>query len=447
MKKSWKRIGCVAACTVLVAGIGMVSQASGKSDQVSGAPVAGMAISLSDYYTAVENGVASKAVADSITSMLKNDSLSVDETESSSEEAETKAAAKKASAETEESTEEPDYMKDEKASVLTQYYNLGVAMPTNGYLNIRAEASTDSEVIGRMSKYAGMEVVSDNGNGWYQIVSGPVTGYVAKEYILTGEEAKEVAVEKAYFAAKIRKDSLNFRKEMSTDSEVLTQLSSKEKYEANAVYGDWVELNINGSIGYVSLDYVTVDYFLQDAVAFTEITIEDTADAGNTAEAGQTAAAAQGGQTASAGQSQTAAATQAPTQAATQAPPASTNGSLRQQVVNFALQWQDPNGYQWGGTVLGQGVDCSGFTQAVMAHFGIGINRTAASQASNGTRIDPSQAQPGDLLFYSNIGGPINHVAIYIGNGQIIHSASERSGILISDWHYNTPVACVNVIG
>ena len=77
-----------------------------------------------------------------------------------------------------------------------------------------------------MSKYAGMEVIVDTGTGWYQIASGPVVGYVAKEYIVTKEEAEEIAVEKAYFAAKVRVDGLNFREGMSTDSQVLTQLSN-----------------------------------------------------------------------------------------------------------------------------------------------------------------------------------------------------------------------------
>lgn len=447
MKKSVKRIGYIAACTILVAGIGIASQAAGKSDAVSGAPVAGMAVSLSDYYTAVANGIASKSVTESINSMLKNSRSNImvlSNEDAGTTEAETEKA-------TEPAAEEPAYKTDKKASVLTQYYNLGVAMPTNGYLNIREEPSTDSKVIGRMSKYAGMEVIVDTGTGWYQIASGPVVGYVAKEYIVTKEEAEEIAVEKAYFAAKVRVDGLNFREGMSTDSQVLTQLSNKEKYEANAVYGDWVELNIQGSIGYVSLDCVTVDYFLEDAVTFTELTDLGAADGG----AVQPTQAAAGGQAAQGGNTQNQGATQAPapTQGATQAPtqaptqPPANNTSLRQQIVNFAVQWQNPNGYQWGGTVLGQGVDCSGFTMAVMAKFGISLPHSSSAQAGYGRRIDPSQAQPGDLLFYSNIGGPINHVAIYIGNGQIIHAASERSGILISSWHYNTPVACVSLVG
>ena len=75
---------------------------------------------------------------------------------------------------------------------------------------------------------------------------------------------------------------------------------------------------------------------------------------------------------------------------------------------------------------------------SVLANFGVSIPRVAASQAGAGTAVDVSAVQPGDLLFYSD-GSGISHVAMYIGNGQIVHAASRRSGIKISTWNYRTP--------
>lgn len=113
--------------------------------------------------------------------------------------------------------------------------------------------------------------------------------------------------------------------------------------------------------------------------------------------------------------------------------------SIGQEIANYACQFVG-NPYVWGGTSLTNGADCSGFTQSVMANFGIGISRTAASQSGGGTAIDLGSIQPGDLLFYSD-GGSIGHVSIYIGNGQVVHASNPTNGIIISSYGYRTPVS------
>lgn len=120
-------------------------------------------------------------------------------------------------------------------------------------------------------------------------------------------------------------------------------------------------------------------------------------------------------------------------------PAQSSGGSYGgQAVADFALQFVG-NPYVWGGTSLTNGADCSGFTQSVLANFGIGIPRTAASQAGSGTPVDLSSIQPGDLLFYDN-GGGIGHVSMYIGNGQVVHASNSKTGIIVSSVDYRTPV-------
>ena len=114
-----------------------------------------------------------------------------------------------------------------------------------------------------------------------------------------------------------------------------------------------------------------------------------------------------------------------------------TSSSLGQQIVDYACQFVG-NPYVWGGTSLTNGADCSGFTQSVMAHFGISIPRTAASQSGSGTPVDLGSIQPGDLLFYYGDSG-IGHVTIYMGNGQVVHASNLSTGITISSYDYRTP--------
>ncbi len=120
--------------------------------------------------------------------------------------------------------------------------------------------------------------------------------------------------------------------------------------------------------------------------------------------------------------------------------------AFRNQIVNYACQFVG-NRYVWGGTSLTNGCDCSGFTQSVLKHFGISIPRVSRDQARSGVKVDSSSMRPGDLIFYANRRGTINHVGMYIGNGQVVNAASTRSGIRIYRWNYRTPVAIRNVIG
>ena len=110
----------------------------------------------------------------------------------------------------------------------------------------------------------------------------------------------------------------------------------------------------------------------------------------------------------------------------------------RQEVVNFALQFEG-NPYVYGGTSLTNGADCSGFVMSVFANFGYSLPRVAAAQCDASTKKDISQLEPGDLVFYGS--GYIDHVALYIGDGKIIHASNAATGIKISDYDYEKPAA------
>ena len=131
--------------------------------------------------------------------------------------------------------------------------------------------------------------------------------------------------------------------------------------------------------------------------------------------------------------------TEAPETEAPATEESSSSSDLGQQIASYAVQFVG-NPYIYGGTSLTNGADCSGFVQSVFANFGIGLSRTAASQASGGTSVSLDSLQAGDLLFYSS-SGSIDHVALYIGGGQIVHAANSASGIIISNAYYSTPVA------
>ena len=118
----------------------------------------------------------------------------------------------------------------------------------------------------------------------------------------------------------------------------------------------------------------------------------------------------------------------------------------RRQVVNYAMQFLGCR-YRYGGNDPRTGVDCSGFTRFVMSNAaGVYLERTSRAQATQGVSVGEDQMRPGDLIFYGK-GGGVNHVALYIGNGQIIHASTEKTGVKISRWNYRSPLRIANVLG
>ena len=119
---------------------------------------------------------------------------------------------------------------------------------------------------------------------------------------------------------------------------------------------------------------------------------------------------------------------------------------LRSEIVTYALQFVG-NRYKYGGTNPNTGVDCSGFTSYVMRHpAGVELPHSSGGQSRMGRVVSGSEMRPGDIISYGS-GKRINHVALYIGNGQIVHASTEKTGIKVSRWNYRTPVRIVNVLG
>lgn len=275
------------------------------------------------------------------------------------------------------------------------YTNLGIADVESGNLNIRAIAAEDGKLVGKLPKNAACEVI-DSDDIWAHIKSGEVEGYVSQEYLLTGIQAKRRAEELATTMARVTTDSLKVRAQANTDSEVITMVPNGEELEVIEVEGDWVKVGLDDEEVFVSAEYVEVSSELNTAITMTELLY---------------------GQGVS---------------------------DVRVDLCQYAKEFLG-NPYVWGGTSLTKGADCSGFVMSIFKKYGVSLPRNSRSQANSGTTISVSEAKPGDLIFYGN-GKSINHVAIYIGGGQVIHASSPKTGIRISNVTYRTPVKAVRVL-
>lgn len=294
---------------------------------------------------------------------------------------------------------------DLRAMALNQYDHL-VISKVDSYLNIRSSPSTenDTNIIGKFPGKAAGEIL-ETLDGWYKVKSGPITGYITaeSEYVAVGQEARDLALESATLMAIVNTDRLNVRSEPTTSARIWTQISKEDRYMVLDQLDGWVqiELDTGDSEDGESSDKafiatrdnnVEVRYALTEAIKFSPV--EERANQ---------------------------------------------QAALRSKVVNYALQFVG-NRYVWGGTNPNTGADCSGFVQYVLRNAaGVSLPRTSREQAKAGRAVTSSEMLPGDLIFYTNSSGVVNHVAMYIGNGQIVHAASRRSGIKISTWNYRRP--------
>lgn len=274
------------------------------------------------------------------------------------------------------------------------YTNLGVAN-VEDHLNIRETTEDDSKIVGKMTANAGCEVLEVIGNKAH-ITSGSVEGYVSTDYLLTGQKAVERAGSVVRNLATVTADGLKVRAQASTEADVVGMVAYGEELEVLEASDGWVKVSYGDEDAYVSADYVTVGKKLKTALNITEFLYgEGVSD-------------------------------------------------VRVALCEYAKQFIG-NPYVWGGTSLTKGADCSGFVLSVFQKYGIYLPHSSRAQANMGTKISMNEAKPGDLVFYAK-GGRINHVAIYIGGGQVCHASSPKSGIKVSGAYYRTPAKVVRII-
>lgn len=393
-------------------------------------PVAGISVTLDNFFSENDNA------DDEIKKYLGLNT---------SEEAET---VEETQAETEPETTEK----------VSPYANVAVSQvgTDDGYVNVRSIASTEGEILGKVYNNCAatiLDTVEGENGTWYHISSGSVTGYIKAEYFVTGDEAEQLAIKIGKIFGKVNAGGLRLRTEPNTESEIITKLWSGEVYSVVEQADGFVKISLgeddDGTAveGYVSEEYIDVYVTFDEAISSEEEAAkiaeeEELARKAREAEERLAAAQQQAAAASNAAAQQQAAAAQ---QQEAVSIPNNVSSATRDAIVAYALQFVG-NPYVYGGTSLTNGTDCSGFTMGVMAHFGISLSHSSRAQANQGAAISASDLRPGDLIFYGS-GSSIGHVALYIGNGQIVHASNENTGIIISSCNYRSMIKCVNVIG
>lgn len=289
--------------------------------------------------------------------------------------------------------------------------NLAIANVSSS-LNIRKSATSSSSKVGVLAKDGACIVESIDENGWAKIKSGDVEGYAFAEYLIMGDEAVAKAKEDAILYATVNSkvSALNVRTEPSTSSEVITKVKAGERLvvtkevvvnKEDTTSQVWVEVKMDddeneNAVAYVSAEYVTVSYELNWASKYT--------------------------------------------------PYGADVSDLRVNICDYAKKWIGTK-YVWGGNSLTKGIDCSGFVQQVYKQFGYTTPRVSRDMAKKYTKISIDELKPGDLIFYGRVkDNYINHVGIYIGNGQVIHSSTNYKGVAISSMYFYSILKCCRII-
>lgn len=317
----------------------------------------------------------------------------------------------------------------------SEYMNFAIADVTN-YVNVRQEPNTESAILGKIYDGAVAQILGTVGEGdeqWFQIISGNVEGYIKAEYFIYGDEAAAVMDQYVSKYIKVNADRLNVREGQTTDSSRIGYVCAGEELTLIEDCGEWLHVQYTDEIqGYVAAQYVTI----AEEYIYAKNTDDEKAEQEFIKELKERAGVSE-----EVVKEQTTISVQSPSTTY------STSAELRQAIVNYAMQFLG-NKYVHGGQSLTKGTDCSGFTMYVLAEFGYSISRTPQGQyTSAGRAISYSEIQPGDIICYSSNGGKsCTHVAIYIGDGKILHSANSRDGVKISSATYDDIYGVRNVI-
>ena len=350
--------------------------------------------------------------------------------------------------------DEKDTTKETSTATESKYANKAVAdIYSTTTLNIRKKGSINAKIVGKMKK-GNIATVLKKGSEWSKVRSGNVTGYVKNQYLVFGDEIENFAKQNVKKVAKVQTETLRVRKKASTNSKIVTLASEDDKLKVKKQTDDWAKVKVDGQTGYVSKDYAKVTYSFGKAKSMKQIQAEQEAkEAKKRAEEAarnKPVSITSSSHTSNTGTTSgsTAGSTQT-TKKASVSVSSSGSSATGSRIASYAQQFVG-NPYRYGGNSLTNGIDCSGFTQQIMAKFGYSISRTSSSQSGDGRAVSTSNLRAGDLVFYGD-GGSIDHVALYIGGGQVVHASNSapypRGGIKISNVNYRIPICARRVIG
>ena len=306
------------------------------------------------------------------------------------------------------------------------FRNLVITQVTN-YVNVRSMPSEEGEILGKLYNNSVGTFISEE-NGWYQISSGSVTGYVKGEFCVTGEDAVELAKRVGKRIATVTTQTLFVRTEPSTECAILGMVPEADDLVVLEETEGWAKVDVEEGIGWVSTDYVS----LHSEFVQAESKEEEERRLAKEEEERQRARAAAAQKAAQSQQQSTQSSASAQNAGSYSVSGGSEMGAA---VAEYGLQFVGYP-YVYGGSSLTNGTDCSGFVMSVYANFGVSLPHSSASDRSQGYAVDGLEnAQAGDIVCYSG------HVGIYIGNGQIVHASNERTGITVSNANYRNILA------
>lgn len=301
------------------------------------------------------------------------------------------------------------------------FKNLVIAK-VNDYVNVRDIPSEEGEVVGKLyNKSVGTFIEEED--GWYKISSGSVEGYVKGEFCVTGDDAVDYAKEVGTRIATVTTTTLKVREKPGLEETVLGLVPIEDELIVTEELDGWVKVNIEEGDGYVSMDYVTLstEFVKAESIAEEKARLAKEEEARKAAKEAakkkteENKSSKKGSTTTDGGKTY-----------------ASPTGSSGSDVAQFALQFVG-NPYVYGGTSLTNGADCSGFVMSVYNNFGVSLPHSSAADRSVGATVNGLEnAQPGDIICYSG------HVGIYIGNGQIVHASTSKTGIIVSNASYRS---------
>lgn len=341
------------------------------------------------------------------------------------------------------------------------YKNIGLAIFASTFITSSIFAATQGAVSTETA-----EIYNENNEVLETVTySTPVEiiDYEPEEDVYVLEDNLKIASSSVYvstFDATISGDNVNFRKNPSTVSEIISTLPLNAEIIilSKVENSDWYQIKYEDLIGYVTSDYVSSKYkdlvssfnvsYIEEVPANTYYASIDSSDGlvlrskkDATSEAITTIPGDEFAKITSVSNEWFGVtykdqsgfiSKEFSTLHSGQMPDSVSNKADK--IIDFAKQYVGKP-YIWGGTTLSVGTDCSGFTSSVYKNFGISINRTSSSQYSNGTRVSRGELKKGDLVFFDTSGGnngSISHVGMYVGNGQFIHSSTKR-GVIVSD--------------
>ena len=253
-------------------------------------------------------------------------------------------------------------------------------------------------------------------NGWACVETQTTKGWLRKDKLkkdepveepveeVTEEPAQETPIKTQY----VNSTTVNVRQEANTSSTIVTTVALNTEVQVYSEENGWSKVKVNNVEGYISTSLLSNN---KQETSRSQSTSRRTSSTNTSTKT-----------------------TSQTTTAQTTTVPASGNGSA---IVATAKQYLGYK-YTYGGSSPSTGFDCSGFTSYIFKQYGISLNRTAAGQYSNGVAVSRANLQPGDLVMFGKSG--INHVAIYIGGGQIIHASTPSTGVRIdslSTGYYN----------